>query len=88
MDVKQHTDDGVHLLYQAVLCVWVVFEQHQHEEKADGESIRSGDHHLQHTLPHVVAREFPLVLFSSIRLGQCSSFFFFLNDIIGASEKP
>lgn len=50
----QCTHDGAHLLHDLLLHVWVLLQQHQHEEQADGQCVGSCDHHLQHTLTHVV----------------------------------
>lgn len=58
---------SVYLLQKLQLHVRVLFEQHQHEEEADGERIRRRDHHLQHALHHVLSREFPMGLNAHMR---------------------
>lgn len=55
-------DNCVYLLQQLQLHVWMLFEQQQHEEEADGQSVWCCDHHLQHTLPHILCRQFAVVL--------------------------
>lgn len=56
------TYDCVNLLQQLQLHIWMLFEEQQHEEEADGQSVWCCDHHLQHTLPHVVCRQLAVVL--------------------------
>lgn len=52
------TYNGVDLLQQLQLHVWMLLEEQQHEEQTDGQSIRGCDHHLQHTLGHILTRQF------------------------------
>lgn len=59
---EQLTNNGVYLLQQLELNMWVLFEQQEHEKEADGQSVRSCDHHLQHALPHVLSRQLTVAL--------------------------
>lgn len=48
------TQHSVHLLHYLQLHVWMLFQQHQHEEDADGKCVGSRNHHLQHALPDII----------------------------------
>lgn len=56
------TYNGVYLPEHLQLHIWILFEQQQHEEEADGQSVGRRDHHLQHTLHHVLSRQLAVVL--------------------------
>lgn len=60
--------NSVYLLQQLQLDLWILLEEQQHEEEADGQSVRCGDHHLQHTLSHILSRQFSTVLKTCTRV--------------------
>lgn len=65
--------NGVNLLQQLQLHVGVLLEEQQHEEEADGQRVWRCDHHLQHTLPHVLRRQIAVTLESHRRNGEDSA---------------
>lgn len=45
-----------------ILHARVLLQQQEHEEQTDGKRVRSGDHHLQHALSHIICRQLAVVL--------------------------
>lgn len=57
-----HTYLRLYLLYDLLLHDRVLLQQEKHEEQTDGKGVWSSDHHLQHTLPHVIHGQLIVVL--------------------------
>lgn len=53
---------SLYLAYDLLLHAGVLLQQHEHEEQTDGKRVWSGDHHLQHTLSHIIRRQLAVVL--------------------------